>query len=174
MNRPLKNQCLDFFPWDTCSVFSKWSSYLCINSPQHLGQGLAHPGHAVIRNTVTSPLCGVLAFSVLSVGNVLSPLPHSQIFSSFKIQMAPPPRSPPSFSLWVMVSPFLVLPRLFTCTAILASFTFSFVAEILKCMPYLPNYILVPFWGDFVFWLLVPSSVSGTKQTLHAFFWGVK
>ena len=49
-------------------------------------------------------LSGILAFSALSVRNVLSLSPHRQVFSSFKIQMSPPPRSPPSFSSWVRVS----------------------------------------------------------------------
>lgn len=73
--------------------------------------------HAVIRSIChTSPLQS-LAFTVLSMGNVLSPLLHIHILS-FKIQMPPPPRSPPSFSPWVMDCPFLLLPQLFTCTSV--------------------------------------------------------
>lgn len=58
MHRPLKNQrrvllFFFFFPWDTCSIFLKWSSYLWINAARLLGQCVAHPGHEVIGNTLS-------------------------------------------------------------------------------------------------------------------------
>ena len=54
MHRPLKNQRWVFFSlWDTCSIFLKWSSYLCTHSSRLLGQCLAHPGCAVVGNTLS-------------------------------------------------------------------------------------------------------------------------
>lgn len=63
MHRPLKNQRRVFFSlWDTCSIFLKWSSYLCTHSSRLLGQCLAHPGCAVVGNTLSLSLSWSLYF----------------------------------------------------------------------------------------------------------------
>lgn len=105
--------------------------------------------HAVIGSICHTSSLQSLTFAVLSKGNVLSPLLHIHILS-FKIHMSPPPpRSPPSFSPWVMDCPFLLLPRIFTCISVEASITLPFVARTLN----LPNCILVPLGGDHIFFL---------------------
>ena len=49
----VKSVSVFFSLWDTCSIFLKWSSYLCIHSSRLLGQCLAHPECAVTGSTLS-------------------------------------------------------------------------------------------------------------------------
>lgn len=53
MHRPQKISVGIFFSQDTCSIFLKWSSYLCIHSSRLLGQLAAHPGPRCIRSALS-------------------------------------------------------------------------------------------------------------------------
>ena len=164
MHRPLKNQRWFFFSlWDTCSIFLKWSSYLCTHSSRLLGQCLAHPGCAVVGNTLSR-----------------FPSPESLHFLFFPWNMCVPVTSHPNLLILQDSNttpsrkPSLILPvgDGFVPMAVYLPLSFSIFhffpyQQRSVHIPYLPSSLLVPVWGAIFFLSLISSSVSGTRAFLH-------
>lgn len=165
MHRPLKNHAFFFFPLGHLFHFLEMEQpFLCTHSSRLLGQCLAHPGCAVVGNTLSRSLLESLYF-LFFPWNMCAPVtshPNLLILqdSNTSLQEALP-HSP--CGRWFCSHGCLPAPLF----SIFHSFPYQ---QRSAHIPYLPNSLLVPVWGAMFFLPLKPSSVSGTKQSLPAPF----
>lgn len=169
MHRPQKISVGIFFSQDTCSIFLKWSSYLCIHSSWLLGQLVAHPGPWCIGSALshlpsTESLRSLFPQEVCCPHCLTSSSSHPSGFKCQLLQEALP-AYPRAYGLSLPFAPMTL-----TCTSVSASVFSFFTVGIFENKSYLPNYIC-SFWGGCVFCLWCLAQCLAKNRPFMHFSW---